>query len=63
MRKSFTRLSSILVLLFLSVQMVFAQPILDNANPADGQAVAKSTSQFTLTFKGDIVPGDRKSVV
>nr|MDA3817792.1 Ig-like domain-containing protein [Prolixibacteraceae bacterium] len=59
MRKSFTQLSSLLVLLLLSVQMGFAQPELaDNGlDPADGATVSSGITEFTLTFTGEVVPG------
>ncbi len=59
MRKSFTRLSSLLVLLFLSFQMSMAQPVLVTAGlvPEDGATEVATNPVFTMTFADDVYPG------
>lgn len=63
MRKLFTRLSSILVLLFLSIQLAFAVaggPLLTTTNglsPADAGTGVSLTPTFTMTFQTNVFPG------
>lgn len=60
MRKSFTRFSSVLVLLFLSIQLVIAAPSLvtNGLSPSDGGVLDPTNPVFTLTFKSDVQAGE-----
>jgi len=63
MRKLFTRLTSVLVLLLLSVTLTFAAvagPLLKTSgglSPADGGTTTSTTPTFTMTFQENVVPG------
>ncbi|HOO84692.1 MAG TPA: Ig-like domain-containing protein, partial [Prolixibacteraceae bacterium] len=58
MRKSFTWLSSLIVLMLLSFQMALAAPQLatNGLSPSDGGKIDPNNAEFTLTFKGDVMP-------
>jgi hypothetical protein len=60
MRKSFTRLFSVLVLLLLSIQMVIATPTLKTSgglSPSDGGTVASAPNPvFTMNFQAAVAP-------
>ena len=60
MRKSFTRLSSVLVLLLLSIQLAFAAgPVLvtNGLSPKDNATNVVEQPVFTMTFAEDVFPG------